>query len=102
MEEDGDAGWATGPLGEDTDTVEMDTKEAAIVVKDPTRGPQGIKQKPGPRGKRTSAQKKRKSAKLKRALAISDRVETKVGNRESTSKNKKALKSLWHSGAKRR
>ncbi|KAG7672046.1 hypothetical protein NADE_000289 [Nannochloris sp. 'desiccata'] len=107
MDADGDAGWMTGPIGEAAGE-EMDTREAGIGVDAPVAAPSfhsgapGIKQKPGPRGKRTSAQKKRKADKLKKALSVADRTDTKVDNRNSLSASKKSVKSLWQSGGKRR
>lgn len=59
------------------------------------------KQRPGPRGKRSAAQKKRKATKLKRALAVADRTDTKVSHREAASVSKKSLKKLWQSGGKK-
>jgi hypothetical protein len=105
MDADGDSGWVTGPIGEAA-AEEMDTRDAGVGdgVDAATDAPKviGIKQKPGPRGKRTSAQKKRKADKLKRALAVADRTDTKVGNRNSLSASKKSVNSLWQSGGKRR
>ena len=109
MDADGDSGWMTGPIGEAA-AEEMDTRDAGVgdgvdaATDAPSFRPKviGIKQKPGPRGKRTSAQKKRKSDKLKRALAVADRTDTKVGNRNSLSASKKSVKSLWKSGGKKR
>jgi hypothetical protein len=110
MDADDDAGWMTGPIGEAAGE-EMDTREAADIADGvdaaasaPAPRPRviGFREKPGPRGKRTSAQKKRKADKLKKALAVADRTDTKVGNRNSLSATKKSVKSLWQSGGKRR
>ena len=45
---------------------------------------------------------KRKATKLQKALAVADRVDAKAGNRASAKASRKATKSLWASGKKKR
>ena len=56
---------------------------------------EGKKNKGGARGQRTKAQKKKKKKKMDKALAIADRMETKVTKLNSKKTKKMSGKSLW-------
>lgn len=53
------------------------------------------RQRQGPRGKKTKAQKRRKAAGIEKALAITERKHNKVSKRDKRQLSKNATKALW-------
>lgn len=76
----------------------MDTGEAAAAAAR-ARQPRA-KQPQAKRGSRSSKQKERKRKSLEKAMAVADRVETKVSREGPKAAAKKGLKKLWVADAK--
>ena len=87
--------WQTGPM-EGGVAAEMDTREAgASHPQAATLGGATKKEKQGKRGSRLSSQKKRKAARMEKAMAVAERRTTKVSKRGKAEQAKKSTKTLW-------
>jgi hypothetical protein len=79
-------------MGTDAVPAGMDTGEAGAAQ---PSGPPREKQVQAKRGARSTKQKERKRRSLEKALAVADKVETKVVRTGSKTASKKQLKKLW-------
>ncbi len=113
-QQSGDSAWVSGQTASASFTPQDGAPEATAAVtaaagsQKPKRlkgmrlglaMPQGRRVGIDKRGNRTKAQKKRKAASLRKALAVVDRKATKNGNKAAGASRRNAAKTLWSSGS---
>eukprot|EP00887_Chlorella_sp_A99_P005600 scaffold1.g5600.t1 len=95
-----DGGWLSGVPAAEEDAagpsfIAMDTSDFGAVKSKAFKAQRVGMKIAAMRGTRSTKQKRRKAAKLEKALAVAGRLETKAAAVEPRKQQKKAAKALW-------